>query len=247
MNPNEARKTIAVLLYPELTALDLVGPLQVLAELERFAPEYRVVVVGRTTVPADTDVGVTFVPGRTFLDEPHPWAILVPGGRGATIRALSDPVVREYVSQAASTAEYVTSVCTGSLILASVGLLEGRRATTNWAFASVLDRLGGHYVRERWIHDGRLVMSAGVSAGIDMALYLVATLTDQATARRIQQAIDYDPAPPFGPIDWDRLPALGRLARGVIGAAAPWIARKPRRLTRSAGAARLRGAWPSGA
>ena len=234
MTDDSVRRTIAVVLYPDLTALDLVGPLQVLAELERFAPRYRTVVVGPTVEPMATDVGLGLVPDAAFSDLAHPEVLLVPGGRQGTIRALSDPVIREYVRTAASSARIVASVCTGSLILASVGLLDGRRATTNWAFRSLLDRLGGRYVRERWIHDGRLVMSAGVSAGIDMALYLAAVLTDEATARRIQQAIDYDPQPPFGGIDWDHLPLVARLARAAIGLAAPFIAAKPRRLTRTA-------------
>jgi transcriptional regulator GlxA family with amidase domain len=228
-----SRTTIAVVLYADLTALDLVGPLQVLAELERFAPRFRTVVVGERAEPMGTDVDMALVPDTIFADLPHPNVLVVPGGRAGTIRALSDPVIRAYVETAAASAVIVASVCTGSLILASTGLLDGRRATTNWAFAALLDRLGGHYVRERWIHDGKLVMSAGVSAGIDMALYLASVLTDETTARRIQQAIDYDPQPPFGGIDWDHLPLPARLVRAGISVAAPFIAAKPKRMTRA--------------
>jgi transcriptional regulator GlxA family with amidase domain len=226
------RKTIAVVLYPDLTALDLVGPLQVLTMLERFAPAFQVVVVGEHAEPMATDVHVDMVPARTFADVPHPFAILVPGGRGGTIRALTDPAIRDYVTSAAVSAELVTSVCTGSLILGAVGLLDGRPATTNWFFSSVLERFGATYRHERWVHDGRFVMSAGVSAGIDMALYLAAMLTDEATARRIQLAIDYDPQPPLGPVDWTHVDRLPRLMRAGIGLASPFLAARPKRMTK---------------
>jgi transcriptional regulator GlxA family with amidase domain len=231
--PRPGRTTIAVVLYPDLTALDLVGPLQVLAELERFAPEFENAVVAERAGPVETDIGMALLPDRTFGDLARPDVLIVPGGRRGTIRALSDPAIRSYVASAARSGNVVASVCTGSLILGSVGLLDGRRATTNWAFEGVLERLGGRYVRERWIHDGKLVMSAGVSAGIDMALYLASILTDEATARRLQQAVDYDPQPPFGGIDWDRLPFLARAARAAISVAAPMIAAKPRWMTRA--------------
>ena len=122
---SQTEKTIAVVLYPGLTALDMIGPLQVLKVLERFAPHYRTVVVGERIEPMGTDVGLQLVPDRTFADVPHPYVLVVPGGRVPTIRAMSDPVLREYVRTAAVSAEIVASVCTGSLILAAVGLLEG--------------------------------------------------------------------------------------------------------------------------
>ncbi len=230
---SQGERTIAVVLYPGLTALDLIGPLQVLKVLERFAPHYRTVVVGERAEPMDTDVHVRLIPDRTFDEVPHPFVLLVPGGRTATIRALSDPALRAYVRTAAASAEIVASVCTGSLILAAVGLLEGRQATTNWFFYKVLERFGATYHRERWVEDGKFIMSAGVSAGIDMGLYLAARLTDEATARRVQLALDYDPQPPFGPIDWDHVDLLPRAVRGGISLAAPVIAAKPKRLIRS--------------
>jgi transcriptional regulator GlxA family with amidase domain len=239
--PDTGRTTIAVVLYPGLTALDLVGPLQVLAELERLAPAFHTIVVAARQEPMETDVGMALVADTTFADLAHPDVVVVPGGRMGTIRALTDPMLRDYVATASTTARIVASVCTGSLILAAIGLLDGRRATTNWAFAAVLDHLGGRYVRERWIHDDNLVMSAGVSAGIDMALYLASVLTDEATARQIQQAIDYDPQPPFGMIDWDHLPALPRVARAAISVAAPLIAARPKRMPRSRSGSALAG------
>jgi transcriptional regulator GlxA family with amidase domain len=230
--PSEAPTTIAVVLYPGLTALDLVGPLQVLTTLERLAPRYRTVVVGERLAPVATDLPLRLTPDRTFAQVPRPDVVLVPGGRVPTIRAMSDPAVRAYVRAAAASAELVASVCTGSLLLAAVGLLEGRRATTNWFFSGVLAPFGATYRRERWVEDGEVITAAGVSAGIDMALYLVARLTDEATARRVQLAMDYDPQPPFGRIDWDHVPLAPRAVRGGIGLAAPLLAAKPRRLTR---------------
>jgi transcriptional regulator GlxA family with amidase domain len=206
-------KTIAVVLYPHLAALDMIGPLQVLKTLELFAPEYRVVVVGERAERMGTDVGVGLIPDKTFDEVPHPEILVVPGGRVPTIRAMSDPTMRAHVRGAAATAEIVASVCTGSLILGALGLLEGRRGTTNWFFAGLLEQIGVAYEQERWVQDGKFVMSAGVSAGIDMALHLVAQLTDETTARRVQLALDYDPAPPFGSVDWANV-ALGRAPCG---------------------------------
>ena len=222
-------RVIALVQYPGMTVLDLVGPLQVLTTLELFAPQYRAVVVGERAEAMETDVGVRMSPDRTFAEVPHPYAVVVPGGRRATIRAMSDPVLREYVRTAAASAEVVGSVCTGSLVLAALGLLEGRPATTNWAFRGLLAPFGATYHRRRWVEDGNVIMSAGVSAGIDMALHLVSRLTDEGTARRVQLALDYDPQPPLGRIDWDHLPVTPRLIRGAIGLAAPVLTRTARR------------------
>ena len=226
-------QTIAFVLYPGLTALDLVGPLQVLTMVERFAAQYRVVVVGERAESTGTDVNLAMIPSHTFAEVPHPDVIVVPGGRAATIRAMSDPAMRDYVQVAAASARIVTSVCTGSLILAASGVLKGRPATTNWFFAGVLESFGVEYRHERWVDDGEVVTSAGVSAGIDMALYLAARLTDEETARRIQLAIDYDPKPPFGPIDWGGVALLPRLMRAGIRVAAPVLTAKPKRLARA--------------
>jgi transcriptional regulator GlxA family with amidase domain len=227
------QRLIAFVLYPGLTVLDLIGPLQVLTLLARWAPRYRPVVVGARREPVRTDVGVSMLPDRTFADVPHPAIVVVPGGGLPTIRAMSDPVVRAYVRSAAASAELVTSVCTGSLILGAAGLLEGRDATTNWFYSGVLEDLGATYRRRRWVEDGNFLMSAGVSAGIDMAVLLAARLTDEATARRVQLALDYDPQPPHDGIDYDHIPPLPRAVRGVIGLTGPGLAARARRLTRA--------------
>ena len=230
---SNGERTIAVVLYPGLAALDFIGPLQVLKTLEQFAPRYRIVVVAARREPMGSDVPMQMIADATFEEVPHPYALVVPGGRIPTVRAMSDPAMRAYVRTAADSAETVASVCTGSLILASVGLLDGRQATTNWFWYGVLGQFGARYVQARWVEDGKFIMSAGVSAGIDMTLYLVSRLTDEATARRVQLALDYDPQPPFGGIDWAHVPLLPRVIRGGIRLAAPLIAAKPKRLTKS--------------
>jgi transcriptional regulator GlxA family with amidase domain len=201
----QVQKTVAFVLYPGLTLLDLVGPLQVFVSLRRFSDQYRPVVVAERTGPMPTDGPLQVTADHTFRDVPDPTVVIVPGGDAPTIKAMGDPVIRDYLRQVAETAPVVASVCTGALILAAGGLLEGRQATTHWAYHRLLERLGATYLPQRWVEDGKFITSAGVSAGIDMALALVARLTDQATARMVQLAIEYDPHPPFGGIDWSRV------------------------------------------
>jgi transcriptional regulator GlxA family with amidase domain len=145
---------------------------------------------------------------------------------------MSNEAIRGYVRSAAETAEVVSSVCTGALILGSVGLLEGREATTHWAFYKVLEQFGAKYVRRRWVEDGKFICSAGVSAGIDMALQLAARLTDEQTSREVQYRLSYDPEPPFGGIDYEQIGGQLGVWRAGVSLAAPVIAAKPKRLTR---------------
>jgi transcriptional regulator GlxA family with amidase domain len=154
-------------------------------------------------VPTDTPLTVTA--DATFADVPNPEVVLVPGGGAPTIKAMGDPVLRDYLRRVAGTAPVVASVCTGAMLLAGAGLLEGRAATTHWSHHRLLERLGATYRPQRWVEDGKFITSAGVSAGIDLALALVARLTDEPTARMVQLWIEYDPQPPFGGIDWDQV------------------------------------------
>jgi transcriptional regulator GlxA family with amidase domain len=227
-------KTIAFVLYPGLTVFDLTGPLQVLTGLSEIAPEYRTVVVAERVEPMDTDIPgeMKMLPTNAFEEVPHPFAFIVPGGGMPTIRAMGNEAIRGYVSSAAETAEVVGSVCTGACILASVGLLEGRQATTHWAFYKVLEQFGAKYVCKRWVEDGKFICSAGVSAGIDMALQLAARLTDEQKSREVQYRLGYDPEPPFGGIDFEHIGGQLGAARAVVSLAAPVIAAKPMRLTR---------------
>ena len=128
----------------------------------------------------------------------------------------------------------MASVCTGALILASVGLLEGRQATTHWACYRVLESFGATYQRKRWVEDGKFITSAGVSAGIDMGIYLAARLTDEASARQAQLRLDYDPQPPFGRLDYDDMGLPLRAGRAWVSLMAPLLTARPRRLTRRA-------------
>jgi transcriptional regulator GlxA family with amidase domain len=225
------QKTVAFVLYPGLTFFDLAGPLQVFTGVSEFAPQYRTVVVGERVEPMDTDSHVKMIPTHTFEEVPNPSVMLVPGGGVPTLRAMSNEAIRSYVRSAAETAEVAGSICTGALILASVGLLEGRQATTHWVYYKILEEFGAKYVRKRWVEDGKFISSAGVSAGIDMALHLAARLTDEETARRVQRSLGYDPHPPFGGMDYDHLGAMSAVRAG-LSLAAPVIAAKPKRLIR---------------
>ncbi len=232
LTERQDEKTIAFVLYPGLTVFDLVGPLQVLSALSEIAPEYRPVVVAERVEPMDTDIPgeMKVVPNKSFEQLPRPFAVIVPGGVGPTLGAMRNEAIRRYVRSAAETAEVVGSVCTGALILASVGLLEGRQATTHWAFYKVLEQFGAKYVRKRWVEDGKFICSAGVSAGIDMALQLAARLTDERKAREVQYRLGYDPHPPFGGIDYERIGGQLAAWRTGVSLAAPVIAAKPKRL-----------------
>ncbi|MEX0790452.1 MAG: DJ-1/PfpI family protein [Actinomycetota bacterium] len=200
-----APKTVAFVLYPGLTPLDIIGPLQVFGMLQMFTNEFLPVVVGATREPVPTDLPVGLSASATFEEIPDPWAIIVPGGGGPPIAALGDEQLLDYIRSAAETAEVVGSVCTGSLLLAAAGLLDGKTATTHWGFWQLLEKLGAIYTPERWVQNGRYITSAGISAGIDMALHLVAQLAGEEIARQVQLTLEYDPAPPFGGIDWTKV------------------------------------------
>jgi transcriptional regulator GlxA family with amidase domain len=230
---SDEKKWIAFLIYPGLTLLDLAGPLGVLQKLAEIDPRFEMAVVAEKAGSLQSDNRLTVIPDRTFAELPHPFALFVPGGGEPTLKAMSDPAIRSYVRGAAQSAEFVGSVCTGALILAAVGLLEGEPATTHWAFYRVLERLGSPYLRRRWVDNGRIINSAGVSAGIDMALYFVSRLVDAPTAQRVQRLVDYDPEPPLGHIDWERMSLMSRLMRGYYSIKAPFIAAKPLRLLRA--------------
>ena len=209
--PGKEQKTIAFTLYPGVTPLDLVGPLTVLRDLK----PYRTVMVGERRGPLDSDAPLRLIPAQTFGEVPAPFAVVVPGGGAATLRALRDEALLAYVRSAAATAAVVAATGNGALILAAAGLLAGRRAAIHWAYGELLGRLGATPARERWVEDGRFVTSAGGSAGIDMMLHLVARLKSRSRARLAQLFAEYDPQPPFGGIDWSGVD--GDLA-GMLGA-----------------------------
>jgi transcriptional regulator GlxA family with amidase domain len=198
-----SKKQLAFVVYPGLTPLDLIGPLQALAPVPRIDPVFDVVVVAETrdVVPSDAIVGLA--PSHTFGEVPSPFAIVVPGGGQPTLSACGHEPLISYVAKAASDAEIVTSVCTGALILASAGLLDGRPATTHWAYIDILEVLGAKALRARWVEDGKYLTTAGVSAGIDGGLHLASRLVGDEAAKLIKRGLEYEPEPPLGPIDWD--------------------------------------------
>ena len=185
-------RRIGMLIFPRLTQLDMTGPYEVLARL----PYTKVELVARTLAPVTTDRGMQIVPTTTYADCPPLDVVMVPGGPGQQ-ELMEDEEALAFLRKQAAGAKYVTSVCTGSLVLGAAGLLKGRRATCHWAAIEHLKPLGAIPVRERVVIDGNIVTGAGVASGIDFALTLAAILESEEVAREIQLQIEYDPAPPF--------------------------------------------------
>jgi putative intracellular protease/amidase len=185
---------IAIVVYPGFTALDFIGPYEVLRNL----PDTEVRFLWHEPGPITADSGVLVVGATHSFDEtPSPDVILVPGGM-TTLEHARDPKLLEWVRQAHQSATWTASVCSGSVILAAAGLLNGRRATSHWLALGALKALGATPVSdERIVHEGDIVTSAGVSAGIDLALWLAGQIGGDGRAKTIQLAIEYDPQPPF--------------------------------------------------
>jgi putative intracellular protease/amidase len=185
---------IAIPLYDQFTALDAVGPYEVLSRL----PDTTVHFLGADgTGPKKTETGMlTILTERPLQDLPHPEVILIPGGFG-TRKLMKDEPTLEWVREAHATSTWTTSVCTGSLLLGAAGVLEGLRATTHWLELESLRELGAEPVEERVVVQGKVVTAAGVSSGIDMALTLAAEIAGPEWAQGIQLGIEYDPQPPF--------------------------------------------------
>src|SRR5450631_2340083 len=184
---------IAILLYDRVTALDAVGPYEVLSR----QPRTDVVFVASEAGPITTDNGMlTLVAEQSIAEAPAPDIVLVPGGPGEVAARAGGPAL-DWLAAVHRTSTWTTSVCTGSLILAAAGLLEGKRATSHWLALEKLRELGAEPVGERVVFDGKLVTGAGVSAGIDMALALAANIAGDQVAQAIQLGIEYDPQPPF--------------------------------------------------
>ena len=190
---NNSRTSTAILLYDRLTALDAIGPYEVLSRL----PGASVTFVAAEPGPVHTDNGMlTLLAEHSIADIPRPDILLVPGGPGEVSARAGGPAL-EWLQGAHQTTAWTTSVCTGSLILAAAGLLAGKRSTSHWLALEKLRELGAEPVSERVVFDGKIVTSAGVSAGIDMALALVARIAGEQVAKAIQLGIEYDPHPPF--------------------------------------------------
>lgn len=183
---------IVMLLYPRLTQLDLTGPFEVFA---RF-PELKTHLAWKTREPVADGSGLHLVPTATLATAPQADILFVPGGPGQ-IDLMADGEVLDFLRRQAAGAAYVTSVCTGSLVLAAAGLLTGYRATSHWMSLSQLGLFGCEPVAERVVVDRNRITGAGVTSGIDFALTLAANLFGEERAQRVQLSMEYDPQPPF--------------------------------------------------
>ena len=193
----------SILIFDGITALDAVGPYEVLGR----PPGWEVEFVGKARGEVRADNGALGLSADKSLDEVERTDILlVPGGKGNR-PLLRDEEVLEWVRRLHQGSTWTTSVCTGSLVLGAAGLLEGRRATGHWLYLEHLRDFGAEPVRERWVEDGKLLTAAGVSAGIDMALHLVGREAGPEAAQAVQLAIEYDPNPPFDAGSPEKAPA----------------------------------------
>ncbi|PXA98258.1 thiamine biosynthesis protein ThiJ [Nostoc sp. 3335mG] len=183
---------IAFLLFPGVTQLDLTGPAQVLSRLG----DVKIDLVAKTMAPVDTDAQFQLLPTATFAEVPRTDILCVPGGFG-TVPAMSDDDTLAWLRKVGAEARWVTSVCTGSLLLAAAGLLDGYRAACHWASREQLAMFGVEPVAERVVFDRNRVSGGGVTAGIDFALALTAAIRGDAHAKFVQLSLEYDPAPPF--------------------------------------------------
>ena len=184
---------IAFLIFPNVTQLDLTGPVQVLA---RLGGDAALDLVWKTRDPVMTDAGFAILPTATFADTPAADILCVPGGMGVN-DAIADDMVIDWVRGVGERATWVTSVCTGSLILGAAGLLRGYRAGCHWAQRDMLPLFGAEPVAERVVIDRNRITGGGVTAGIDFALTLTALLRGEEHAKAVQLSLEYDPAPPF--------------------------------------------------
>ena len=183
---------IGLLLFPDVTQLDLTGPWEVFAR----TPGVECHLIWKDLQPVRSDRGLSILPTTTFADCPPLDVICVPGGPGQ-IALMSDDVTLNFLRQQAEQAKWVTSVCTGSLVLGAAGLLKGYRATSHWSSIDQLALLGAEPVSQRVVRDRNRISGAGVTSGIDFALTLVAEIAGDAVAKSVQLQMEYDPETPF--------------------------------------------------
>ncbi len=183
---------IGMLLFPDLTQLDLTGPFEMLHRV----PDTRVHLLWKDTRPVSATSGLTLHPTTALADSPPLDVLFVPGGFGQAPLARDEEVLGFLRAQGAR-ARYVTSVCTGALLLGAAGLLDGYEATTHWAYVERLQAFGARYRKGRVVVDRNRITGGGVTAGIDFGLHLAAELAGETVARSIQLGIEYNPAPPY--------------------------------------------------
>ena len=198
MTTDHTPLTTGILLFDDAEELDYVGPWEVLTMARKEGD--RVVTIAERPDAVRSAKGLRVLPDHTFDDAPALDVVLVPGGQG-TRREADNATVTGWIEKVAADATWVTSVCTGSLLLHAAGVTSGKRITTHWAYIDQFRERAGSDVTiaddARWVVDGNLVTAAGVSAGIDMALWLVGQLYDVPHARAVQRFMQYDPAPPY--------------------------------------------------
>lgn len=190
--------TTGILLFDDVEELDFAGPWEILTSVAALEKDDRVVTIAQKAGPIRCAKGLRVLPDHTFADAPRLDVVLVPGGQG-TRREVANPEVIEWLRKAGEGCRFVTSVCTGVLLLHEAGFARGKRVATHWAFVETLRQRGDVTVQGdvRFVRDGNLITSAGVSAGIDMALYLAGQLHTPELARKVQRYVQYDPAPPY--------------------------------------------------
>ncbi len=189
------REQIAMLLYPGMTALDLVGPQQVFG----YTMGADVHLVWKTREVVTTDTGIPMMPTKTFAECPDPVNLLfVPGGGRGTVALMSDEVVLGFLAGKGRSAKLVTSVCSGSLVLGAAGLLRGYKATSHWAVRDVLPLLGATAVDARYVEDRNRITAGGITSGIDFGLRVAARMRGESYGRALELMLEYDPEPPFG-------------------------------------------------
>lgn len=194
--------TVGLLLFENLTQLDLTGPYEVFARL----PETRVLLVAKSPDPVRSERGLAIMPSTTLTDCPSLDLVCVPGGRGQ-LALMDDQPVLDFLRRQAAGARYVTSVCTGALVLGAAGLLQGYRAASHWLSRDQLALLGAKPVAERVVIDRNRITGGGVTAGIDFALVVAAEVFGREVAESVQLQMEYDPAPPFAAGSPDTAPA----------------------------------------
>ena len=186
------RMKLGFILFPQVTQLDFTGPLQFLSRL----PGAETHIIAKQKGPITTDSALQLLPTHSFDEVGQMDLICVPGGFGVKA-AIGDAETRDFIAQQGGGADYVTSVCTGALLLGAAGLLQGREATTHWAYTDLLELCGARYKAARVVQDGTLFTGGGVTAGIDFALTVIAALKGESLAQALQLGLEYDPQPPF--------------------------------------------------
>jgi cyclohexyl-isocyanide hydratase len=211
---SEGKFRCGMLVFPNMTQLDLTGPYEILARL----PGAETLLIWKTLDPVRTEFGLTIVPMATLETCGPLDLVMIPGGVGMN-PLLEDDEVLTFLRASAATARYVVGICTGSLVLGAAGLLRGKRASTHWMSHDLLAPFGAIPVKERVVQDGNLFTGGGVTAGIDVALHVAAEIAGRETAEAIQLAVEYDPGPPFDAGSPERAPRAvldGVLTRGAV-------------------------------